>query len=144
MIDAALTQGGIRSIPEVLVRFRGVVGLGSNYGPYEQEGARMPVYRWRLTRPDDVRTVLHVLDPWLGSVKRSQARSALMAVDAQPTLARGRPEWGSHKTHCIHGHEYAFARLRSYVSRGGTVRRASKQCLVCSREQARVRRANAR
>jgi hypothetical protein len=63
-------------------------------------------------------------------------------IDRQPAVARGRVEWGSHKTHCVHGHEYAIGRLRRYVSRGkGVPRRASKQCLACAHEQARARRA---
>jgi hypothetical protein len=142
-IDAAVTQGGI-NVPEELTRFRAVVQLGSNYGPYEQEGANQPIYRWRLSRPDEIRTMLHLLDPWLGPVKRTQARRSLMVIDAQPVLPRGRPDLGSHKTRCVHGHEYASARVRPYVSRGGTERRASKQCLVCSREQARAKRARSK
>jgi hypothetical protein len=43
--------------------------------------------------------VLHVLLPWLGTVKRSQALSALAVIDGQPAQHRGRVEWGSHKTH---------------------------------------------
>jgi hypothetical protein len=79
------------------------------------------------------------LQPWLGNVKRRQAFDALEFIDGQPTLTRGRSEWGSHKTRCIHGHEYATARLKPYVSRTpqGVQRRDSKQCLVCVREWAR-------
>ena len=140
VLDASVTQVGLREAPEELVRFQAVMMLGKVYGPYEQEGATGPVYRWRLTRPDQVRAVLHVIGPWIGSVKRTQARDALMVIDAQPVLPRGRLDWGSHKTHCIHGHEYATARLRAYVSRGGARRRESKQCLVCTREQASAKR----
>src|SRR5205823_2345907 len=90
---------------------------------------------------DGVRVAIHVMLPWLGDVKRLQAVTAFAAIDGQRVLPRGRPEWGSHKTHCIHGHEYATVRLKPYVSRvlGGTQRRASKQCLLCVREQARRR-----
>jgi hypothetical protein len=88
---------------------------------------------------------MHALAPRLGSVKTLQARRALRVVVGQAVLPRGRPEWGSHKTHCIHGHEYASARVRPYVSRGvGTQRRENKQCLVCAREQARARRITVR
>ncbi len=90
---------------------------------------------------DAVRQVIHILLPWIGEVKRTQALSAIRIIDAQPTLPRGRAEWGSHKTYCVHGHEYATARLRPYASRGmGIERRPSKQCLVCVREQARAKR----
>jgi hypothetical protein len=138
-IDAAITQGGSKGIPLELVRFRALMWLGRNYGPYEQEGANEPIYRWRLSRADEIRSVMHALGPWLGSVKTSQARAALKVIDGQPTLPRGRAAWGTHKTHCIHGHEYATARVRPYVSRSadGIKRRDSKQCLACLREQAR-------
>lgn len=86
--------------------------------------------------------MIHLLLPWIGGVKCAQALSAIRTIDAQPKLPRGRTEWGSHKTHCIHGHEYATARIRPYVSRGRSIeRRASKQCLECVREQARAKRA---
>jgi hypothetical protein len=141
VIEAAITQGSAQGVPEELARFVRVVGLGRVYGPYTQEGATEPVFRWRAYAGDDPRRVLHLLQPWLADVKRAQARTALATIDSQPALARGRAEWGSHKTHCVHGHEYATARIRRYVSRGsGFERRASKQCLVCVREQARRRR----
>ena len=140
VLDASVTQVGMAGSPEELVRFQALMMLGKVYGPYEQEGATGPVYRWRLSRPDQVRAVLHVIGPWIGSVKRAQARDTLMVLDAQPVLSRGRPEWGSHKSQCIHGHEYSTARVRPYVSRGGVQRRDSKQCLVCTREQASAKR----
>jgi hypothetical protein len=139
-VESSITQGGEKAAaPEELVRFLDVVGQGKVYGPYEQEGASEPIYRWRLQQVDEVRRALHLLQPWLGNVKRSQAWTALAVIDRQSVLPRGRPEWGAHKTHCIHGHEYATARLKPYVSRGvnGVQRRASKQCLVCVRERAR-------
>jgi len=139
-IESAVTQGGA-VIPEELVRFMDCVALGRVNGPYEQVGANEPVYRWRIHTIDEVRRMLHVLLPWLGEVKRRQAVRAIAIVDAQPALHRGRVEWGSHKTHCIHGHEYARGRIRPYVSRGvGIQRRDNKQCLVCAREQARAKR----
>ena len=141
VIEAAITQGGIDSMPEELTRFRSAAGFGHLNGPYEQAGANELIYRWRLHTVDEIRLALHLLDPWLSSVKRIQARSAIKTIDLQPSLARGRPDWGSHKTHCVHGHDYATARIRPYVSRGtGVQRRESKQCLACTREQARTRR----
>jgi hypothetical protein len=141
VIEAAITQGG-KSVPEELVRAHALLERGNVNGPYTQEGANELIYRWRASRPDDVRMVLHLLDPWLGQIKRAQALAALRVIDAQPLLIRGRVEWGSHKTECVHGHEYASARLRPYATRSlnGTERRPSKQCLVCVRDQARARR----
>jgi hypothetical protein len=143
VIESAVTQGGF-FIPEELRRFAACVVRGRVYGPYEQDGATKPIYRWRACTVDDVRSMLHLILPWLGAVKRRQAVSSIATIDAQPALPRGRAEWGSHKSHCIHGHEYASARIRPYVSRGvGLQRRDSKQCLQCTREQARARRSNA-
>jgi len=142
-IEASVTQGG-SVVPQVLLRFAAYVALGRVNGPYEQEGANAPVYRWRIHTVDEVRRMLHVLLPWLGVVKRRQAYAAIAVIDAQPSRQRGRLEWGSHKTQCIHGHEYASARVRRYVGRGvGIQRRANKQCLACAREQARARRLKA-
>ena len=139
--EATVTQSSPGPIPEELERFAHVVGLGRVYGPYEQEGATELVYRWRAQQVDEIRRVIHLLQSWLGLVKRQQAFRCLAVVDGQPALKRGRADWGSHKTHCVHGHEYETARRRPYVSRGkGVVRRASKQCLTCVREQARIRR----
>ena len=139
VIEASITQGSSAGHPDELVRFTDLIRFGRIYGPYEQEGASAPIYRWRVSTVTDVRRMLHLLQPWLGDMKRSQAWTALAVVDHQPTLARGRVEWGSHKTHCVHGHEYAVGRLKPYVSRSpnGEQRRDSKQCLVCVREQAR-------
>jgi hypothetical protein len=143
VIESAITQGSSRDVPEELRRFGRLVTIGHINGPYEQEGANELVYRWRVHRADEIRVVMHLLDPWLGSVKRLQARHALKVIDAQPVLRRGRPDWGSRKTHCVHGHEYATARVRPYVRRmpAGVQRRDSKQCLTCLREYARAKSA---
>lgn len=137
VIEAAITQGGQESIPEELRRIHSLLSRGHVNGPYTQVGANELVYRWRTSRIDDVRMLLHLIDPWLGEVKRAQALSAIRVIDAQSTLPRGRPDWGSHKTHCVHGHEYATARIRPYVSRGrGVPVRENHRCLVCLRELA--------
>ena len=57
-IEAAVTQGG-GNVPEELKRFTACVGLGRINGPYEQEGANEPIYRWRIHTVDDVRRMLH-------------------------------------------------------------------------------------
>jgi len=142
VIGAGATQsGGACRVPQELVRFLSVVGVGRNYGPYEQERAVQLVYRWRAYRATDARIAIHLLQRWIGPVKPRQAVQAFALIDSQRQLARGRAEWGSHKTPCIHGHEYASARVRAYVRRGvGIQRRDNKQCLVCTREQTRTRR----
>lgn len=140
--EAAVTQSSDRGVPEVLTRIGSIGPRGFLYGPFPQEPPYSPVYRWKLFRLEEIRTLTGTLRPWLGSVKMAQAERVFGVLDAQPKLPRGNPEWGSYKTHCIHGHEYATARVRPYRSRSevGVERRASKQCLLCVREQARERR----
>ncbi len=50
-VEAAITQGGGTSVPEELIRFSRLIGVGQVYGPYDQEGATELVYRWRIQRP---------------------------------------------------------------------------------------------
>jgi len=140
--EARITQGSICDVPEVLVRFKQVVAAGHINGPYRQENANLLIYRWTAAAAADVSTTFARIEPWLGVVKRDQARDVFTVLSGQPQLPRGRPDWGNNKTHCINGHEYAHTRLRPYVSRGkGVLPRDSHQCLQCAREQARARRA---
>ena len=136
--ELSVTQSSADGEPEVLIRFRDVVNAGHIGGPIDQPEPWLPVYRWKSAALRDVRLVLDVIWPWLGPVKRAQARTMLRVLDAQPILPRGNPAWGNRKTHCAKGHEYATARIRPYRPRGGgTQRRDSAQCLVCVRDYAR-------
>lgn len=143
ILEASITQSSDSGIPEVLERFRAVVGnVGNIYGPYDAGPDRQPVYRWKLWPLELIRQVVMQLDPQIGPVKRSQAHIRLAVVLAQPPLPRGNPAWGSHKTHCVRGHEYAAARVRPFRGRGKNIEapRASHQCLRCVREDARTRK----
>ena len=142
--DMAVTQTSRSGTPEVLVRFHRLVGVGHLNGPYGGTELWDPVYRWKAHRLIDIVKVARALWPWLGAVKRAQASKVIGVVSAQVPLARGNPAWGSHKTHCVRGHDYATARIRPYRSRSGgsAPRRPSKQCLACVREYARRHRAN--
>ena len=51
--EVAVTQSGA-TCPEVLERLRNVVGCGRIYGPYTQEGATLPVFRWKASALGDV------------------------------------------------------------------------------------------
>ncbi len=141
-IEASITQASTEPISPVLRRFtQAVGGAGFINGPYTQAGARQPVLRWRIHRAIEVAAVVETMRSRLGLVKLAQADRALTVVAAQPPLPRGNPSWGAYKTHCVHGHEYAVARVRPYRSRGvGLVRRENAQCLVCARDQARAKR----
>jgi hypothetical protein len=137
--EVSLTQSGTTS-PQVLQRLRDTVGCGHIYGPYMQEGATLPVFRWKAAAHRDVVHSLYVLAPWIGLVKRQQARRVTRVLVEQGRLARGNQMWGNRKTHCLRGHEYATARIHPYVPRrGGTQRRDSEQCLACVRDDARER-----
>jgi hypothetical protein len=137
--EVAVTQSGT-TCPEVLERLRDVLGCGRIYGPYTQEGATLPVFRWKAAARSDVERSSYLLAPWIGPLKRNQARRVLRVLVEQGRLPRGNLAWGNRKTHCIRVHEYATARIRPYVSRrGGTQRRDSQQCLVCVRDDARDR-----
>jgi len=140
--EASVTQTSSDVHSAELERFKAAVGpLGKIYGPFGAESDAR-VYRWKVYREDEIAVVLHCLAPWLGTVKRDQFDRALRILAEQALLPRGNPAWGIRKTHCKNGHEYTEARLRPYRSRGGGVmRRPSKQCLVCARDQARANRA---
>lgn len=138
--EVAVTQSGTTR-PQVLERLRDIVGCGRIYGPYAQEGATLPVFRWKAAAHSDVGHVLYVLAPWIGSVKNEQARRVLRVLVAQGRLPRGNPAWGNRKTHCVNGHEYATARVRPYVARGRAIPlRENHHCLVCLRDYAREKR----
>jgi hypothetical protein len=140
--EVAVTQSGANR-PQVLERFRDVLGLGRIYGPYAQEGATMPVFRWKAAAHHDVEHSLYLLSPWIGRVKREQARRVARVLLEQGSLPRGNPAWGNRKTHCVKGHEYATARVRPYVSRGrGIPPRENHHCLACLRDYASERRPN--
>jgi len=138
--EVAVTQSGTTR-PQVLEQMRDVVGCGRIYGPYTQVGATLPVFRWKAAALGDVEHSLYRLAPWIGSVKRDQARKVWRVLVEQGRLLRGNPAWGNRKTHCVNGHEYATARIRPYVSRGrGVPQRENHSCLVCLRDYAREQR----
>lgn len=140
--EMSVTQSSRTGAPEVLVRFRAVVGLGGLSGPFGGSDSTGPVYRWKAHKLWEIDAIADMLWPWLSAVKRVQASRVISTVAAQAPLPRGNPAWGNRKTHCVNGHEYASARMRAFVPRkGGTERRASKYCLACLRDYARRKRA---
>ena len=139
--EVGVGQSGQDVRPEVLTRFQRVVGVGRIYGPYQQAGATLDVYRLKAAAVADVFTAMARIRPWVSSVKRGDIDLVREILESQPALPRGNPAWGNRKSHCVNGHEYAKTRVRPYVSRGKhTEPRDSEQCLQCAREQARARR----
>ena len=127
--------------PAVLRRFLSIVSVGKIYGPYAQAGATDSVYRWKCHTVGDFRRVHSRLSPWISAVKSRQIARGMDVLLRQPKLPRGNPAWGRDKTHCVHGHEYATARIRPYVARrSGTERRPNQFCLQCLREYAHLAR----
>ena len=140
--EICVTQSSLAATPEVLHRLLVITGMGHINGPYAQPGARGSIYRWKVTTQSEITPTMSVLLPWLGHVKKAQTTLVLDVLRSQPPLLRGNPAWGNRKTHCVRGHEYATARLRPFVARGGGEQpRDNEQCLQCAREQARARRA---
>ncbi len=65
-----LSQGGGGVHPDVLVRFRQIVGEGNINGPY-----RGYLYYWKTTRKDAVDEIAHTLWPYLSREKRLQLQA---------------------------------------------------------------------
>ena len=78
-INMEIPQSSPDGTPEVLVRFRKIVGVGNISGPYEPRSpwSRQPQYRWRSGAREDVDAVAALLSPWLGLVKRTQFENAI-------------------------------------------------------------------
>src|SRR5438477_4256644 len=77
-----IPQSSAQGIPDSLLHFQKVVGVGSITGPHPPRNpwARPPSYRWELGGHRTVETVAGLLWPWLGSVKRSQIEWAISLV----------------------------------------------------------------
>lgn len=70
-----ISQAGNGAHPEVLVRFREIVGSGSITGPY-----RGYLYYWKTTRTDVIDEIAAALWPYLSADKRSQLEATAAAV----------------------------------------------------------------
>jgi len=78
----SVPQSGADRAPEVLVRFQSAVAAGA-IGPRDVDG----VYRWRASG-SDARSVIALLSPHLGAVKRRQASAALRDMGLGPDTRR--------------------------------------------------------
>lgn len=121
-LRASVSQKGDGSqSADVLLRLQDALG---GRGRIEQHG-RGGSFKWVAADRDAVTDVMRLIWPWLGSVKRAQARTAIDAFDAQPR-AKG------DRAHCLRGH----ARVLPSVT--GPRRSA---CATCARLRDRARRA---
>lgn len=141
-------QSASTGIAPELLRLKCALGdLGKISGIRRAKG-RKPYRRWRVCTPEGVQLGLHLLWPFIGEVKRSQARLVLQTIHAQPDLPRGNPAFGvAGARYCLRGHDKWNARVRPFKGRGKNDEDPGnhlRQCLTCLRENARARRNNNR
>jgi hypothetical protein len=123
-IRACSTQHGQVGIPApVLRRLHRVLGVGHIECHGEPDD-----YKWVAEGIPAIEHVLEVVGPWLGSVKREQARDVMAAFTAQVRLKGG-------STHCKRGHAYDVVRRR----RNGTLHRRCNACARLLGRRARAR-----
>lgn len=110
-VSASITQ----TDRELLDRFRGVVGFGNVYGPYETKASdgfrRKPHYFYKAHGRERVQALLAMLWIWLGTAKRQQA---LDRLDWPTTCRRGHPKKPGHSgcADCTRAYWDTFRSLR--------------------------------
>jgi len=127
--------------PELL-RLWAAIGFGSISGLRRPKPPHRPYRRWRVVTVAKAQLALHLLWPFIGRVKRSQAQSVMKVIHAQPDLLRGNPAFGpAGSRYCLRGHDKWTARIRPYRSRGRNLGpNDPHQCLTCVRDAARAKR----
>ena len=114
-------QSAASGIAPELLRLQSAVGLGTISGLRKSKPPRKPYRRWRVFTIEKVFRALHMLWPFIGNVKREQARRAMQIVLAQPDLVRGNPAFGvSGARYCLRGHDKWNAPIRPFKGRGKT------------------------
>lgn len=122
-IRASATRHGEVGMPaQVLRRLHRILGLGHIECHGEPDD-----YKWVAEGLPGVQRVLEVVDPWLGTVKRDQARDAIASFTEQIRFKGG-------TTHCKRGHTYDRITRR----RNGSLHR---RCNACARLLGRRQRA---
>jgi len=130
--------------PELL-RLKSALGGLGNISGLRQDGPEWTPYRrWRVVTVLKVQTALHLIWPFIGDVKRNQARQVVMTIHGQPVLPRGNPAFGvAGARYCLRGHDKWNARIRPFKGRGRNEEdplNHLRQCLACVREDAQARR----
>jgi hypothetical protein len=140
-----VTQSSDADVAPELVRFKAALGeLGTISGRHRGRGNHRSYRRWRAFTVKDVQLGSHLLWPFIGEVKRSQARSVLQTIHSQLDLPRGNPAFGvPGARYCLRGHDKWNARVLPFKGRGKNTedpKNHLRQCLECVRIDARARR----
>jgi len=140
-----ISQASEVGVAPSLVRFKAALGdLGTISGQHPGKGRHRPYRRWRAFTPPAVLLGLHLLWPFIGDVKRSQAQAVMQLIHSQPDLPRGNPAFGvAGARYCLRGHDKQNARIRPFKGRGRNQKHPNnhlRQCLECVRIDARARR----
>jgi hypothetical protein len=138
-------QASVVGIAAELVRLKAALAeIGTISGVRRGKSNRKPYRRWRVFTSAAVQLGLHLLWPFIGEVKRSQARAVLQVIHSQPDLPRGNPAFGVvGARYCLRGHDKWHARIRPFKGRGKNQEDPNlhlRQCLECVRLDARKRR----
>jgi hypothetical protein len=75
-VHSRINQASLDGIPEVLTKFKRIVGVGRIHGPVLVEG-RQPLYYWDATSRPDLLRVVERIGPWLCPVKRFEFERTL-------------------------------------------------------------------
>lgn len=125
-----------RSRPEVLLKFRDLMGVGHITGPKQVEG-KEPAYNWYVCARPVIAQCMNLIWPWLGVDKRSQYLQGLALISALPPPHRiGRLGW--RKERCVRGHDYSRVYEWDGVRNGHPFH--GRLCLQCVRERRAARR----
>ena len=131
--------------PELVRLKSALADIGTISGVRPGKGNWKPHRRWRVCSLVAVQLGLHLLWPFIGEVKRSQAQLVMQVIHSQPDLPRGNPAFGvAGARYCLHGHDTWNARVRPFKGRGKNNEDPNlhlRQCLECVRIDARARRA---
>lgn len=123
---------------ELLERFRRAVGVGAIYGPYQYRHQRLskkPFCALTIASFETAQHAICCLWPWLGSIKRAQALTALRQWHAHPRRwCKATP--GYPRSVCRRGHRVEGD--NAYISKTGY-----QVCRECRRQWERNKSAKA-
>src|SRR5256885_5089388 len=86
-VQARINQADPDGVPELLLKFQRIVGVGRIAGP-DLEPGRIDLYHWVVSSRADVTRVADLIGPWLCEIKRAQFEHAL-GVALPPLLWPG-------------------------------------------------------